>query len=141
MAILVILKAALIVIGGWKVGSLLANWSNRRDSQWITLSEFDPTRYMSFTDPVHIRLPKGKLTQYLICKGQGNASFTHNAKKAALARVLGQPVFVFKFDRYNNFVQFKSCSASVPGRNYNFLTETFEGPVNEKDVYVQHIPT
>lgn len=88
-------------------------------------------------------MPKGKNTQFLIDdRTTDDGKLTNCKREAATARALGKDVYVFNFNRRKNFIQFESCNASVPGRNYNFLTNTFEGVVDEtKDVYVQYFQT
>jgi hypothetical protein len=136
------IKLILYWIGSWKLGSWIASLQIDR-RPWITLKKFDSTGVREFDDDLELRFRRGKHVRYLIVDTlTGNGKLSADKKKAATARALGKSVYVFNFDRYKNFIQFKSCNASMPDRNYNFLTDTFEGPVNQaKDVYVQYFQT
>lgn len=137
------LKLFLYWTGSWKIGGWLADLTTRR-RPWITLSKFDPTGFREMANAdLKVQMSRGKHQWYFIVDSiTGIGKLSTNRKEAAKARTLGKAVWIFNFNRYNNFIQFKSCNASVPGRNYNFLTDTFEGTVTEsKDVYVQYFQT
>lgn len=137
-----VIKLFLYWFGAGKIGAWLADLSMKR-RPWISIVAFDSTGVRSMGTSLELQMSKGKHRQYFIVDcTTGTGELTSNRKKAATARALGMTVWVFNFNRYNNFIQFKSCNASVPGRNYNFLTDAFEGTVNEsKDMYVQYFQT
>lgn len=135
-----------IIIGaavGWVIGSLMGRLYRKKRNPWIGFKNYDPTGKRSFKVDQEVSMPLGKHLIYLIDDVvTGTGDLTKDRKKAAVARALGKSVYVLNFDRYHNFVQLKSCSTSVPGRSYNFLTDKFEGQVDpNKDSHVQYIQT
>ena len=142
MAYISAMKLILYFVGNWKLFSWLYSLTGK-NFPLIKIKLYDPSGVRCLVDRLDLQMGLGKHIKYLIDDyTTDEAILTSNSKEAATARALGKTVFIWNFDRYNNFVQFKSCNASIPGRNYNFLTDTFEGQVDEsKDVYVQHIQT
>lgn len=136
------LKLFLYWFGAGKLGAWVANLSMRR-RPWIEVKKFDTTGCRMMEDKLELQMSLGKHRQYFIIDCVTNMGrLSSNRKEAATARALGMAVYVFNFDRHKTYVQFHSCNVSVPGRNYNFLTDTFEGAVTEtKDVYVQYFQT